>query len=322
MTDFDGALASPEFFADPYPVYRRMREDAPVYWSPAWNAWVLTRHSDVVALQRDPRIFSSRGRVAAQLDRLPEPARSEVDLLRRHYAVGLTHSARPGQPDPDIFLATQAGLSDFRAYLADLIADHQRHPRHDVLSLLMAAREQSDKLTDDELVSTCVTLFVAGHETTTHAMRNGLIALLRHPDQLALLRAEPGRLPAAFEELMRYDTSVQRSARRVAADGDIGGQPVRAGEIVLGMIGAANHDPAIYPHPDALDVKRKDVKHSGFGFGIHFCLGAPLARMEIPIALGQLLARDPRLDFDPSQPLRWRRDVALRGVDAFWVRDA
>lgn len=404
MADFDALLSSDAFFADPYPVYRRLREEAPVFWSPAWNAWVLTRHADVIALQRDPRVFSSRGRVAAQLDRLPEPARSQVDLLRRHYSVGLTHSdppdhtrlralvvksfapaliesmrskfealtaelldavdparpfdvmaalayplpatiiaemlgapaadrdllrkwafdvnnlhARPGQPDPAIFMATQAGLSDFRAYLADLIDDHRRRPRNDVLSLLIAAREAGDQLTDDELVSTCVTLFVAGHETTTHAMCNGLIALLRHPDQLELLRREPARLPAAFEELMRYDTSVQRSARRVTEPAVIGGQRVEPGQIALGMIGAANHDPALCDRPDDLDVTRRDIRHTGFGFGIHFCLGAPLARMEAPIALGALFARFPRLALDESRPLRWRRDVALRGVEALWV---
>ena len=404
MTNFDPLLGSPEFFENPYPVYRRLRDDAPVYWSTAWNAWVLTRHADVVAIHRDPKTFSSHGRVSAQLDRLPEPARSEVGLLRRHYSVGLTHSdppdhtrlralvsksfapslieslrpkfeamtaelldavdgaqsfdvmaslayplpatiiavmlgapasdrdllrkwafdvnnlhARPGQPDPEITLATQRGLADFRAYLADLIEDHRRHPQVDVLSHLMAAREQGDALSDDELVSTCVTLFVAGHETTTHALCNGLIALLRHPAQLAQLKAEPARLSEALEELLRFDTSVQRSARRVTQDVEIGGQRLQAGQIVLGMIGAANHDPALCAEPDTLDINRPAVKHSAFGFGIHFCLGAPLARMEIPIALRQLLARFPNLAFDPARPPRWRRDVALRGVDALWV---
>ncbi|MEO6062489.1 MAG: cytochrome P450 [Thermoflexales bacterium] len=404
MLNFDPLLASDAFFADPYPVYRQMREEAPVYWSAAWNAWVLTRHADVVALHRDPQVFSSHGRVSAQLDRLPEPARSEVGVLRRHYSVGITHSdppdhtrlralvsksfapsliqslrpkfeamtaglldavdgrqaidvmealayplpatiiavmlgapasdrdllrkwafdvnnlhARPGQPDPEITLATQRRLADFRAYLAGLIEDHRHNPQVDVLNHLMAAREQGDALSDDELVSTCVTLFVAGHETTSHALCNGLIALLRHPAQLAQLKADPARLPEALEELLRYDASVQRSARRVARDVQIGGQRIQAGQIVLGMIGAANHDPALCAEPDTLDITRTAVKHSAFGFGIHFCLGAPLARMEIPIALRQLLARFPRLALDPSRPPRWRRDVALRGVDALWV---
>ncbi|MBX7212896.1 MAG: cytochrome P450 [Thermoflexales bacterium] len=404
MPHLDALLTAPEFFENPYPAYHQLREQAPVYWCATWNAWVLTRHADVQAIQRDPRVFSSRGRVAAQLDRLPEPARSQVDLLRRHYAVGITHSdppdhtrlralvtrsfapaliesmrpkfealtaelieqiditrpfdvmaalayplpatviaemlgapasdrdllrkwafdvnnlhARPGQPDPDIFLATQRGLADFRAYLADLIAEHQRHPRNDVLSALIEARDQGDRLSEEELVSSCVTLFVAGHETTTHALCNGLIALLRHPDQLERLRAAPERLPLAFEEMLRYDTSVQRSARRITEDVEIGGQRLRAGQIVLGMIGAANRDPAVFSEPDRFNPDRADLKHTSFGYGIHFCLGAPLARMEAPIALRALLTRAPGLAFDVSHPLQWRRDVALRGVDALWV---
>ena len=403
---FDRDLSSDDFFANPYPIYQKLRENAPVYWSNVWNAWLLTRYDDIAAHLRQPLVFSSHGRVGALLDELPEPARSQVGLLRQHYSVGITHSdppdhtrlralvsksftpvmieslrpkvaalterliaqalsnspqpfdfmaeiayplpaiviaemlgapaddhhllrkwavdvnnlhARASRPDPDVILATQAGLADFRAYLADLIAQHRRHPQNDVLSAMIAARDLGDALSEDELISTCVTLFVAGHETTTHALTNGLLTLLRHPEQLQLLRERPNLIPAAFEELLRYDTSVQRSSRRITQDCVIDGHNLRAGQKIIGLLGAANRDPAHFADPNQLDVTRKANKHIAFGFGVHFCLGAPLARLEAPLVLAALLAHCPNLKRDVSRPLHWRHDVALRGLDALWL---
>jgi cytochrome P450 len=159
----------------------------------------------------------------------------------------------------------------------------------------------------------CVLLFIAGHETTVNLIGNGLLALLRHPDQLARLRQDPALVPGAVEELLRYDSPVQRTARITTADVEVGGRPIPQGSLVVTAIGAANRDPAQFADPDRLDVTRKDVRHISFGYGIHFCLGAPLARVEGQIALGTLLRRAPRLALAETNP-EWRESSVLRGL--------
>jgi cytochrome P450 len=400
---FEQLLTSADFFVDPYPIYARLREDAPVYWSEAWGGWVLTRYADVAAVLRDPARFSSAGRISYLLAQLPEADRRRADLLERHYQVGLAHSDPPdhtrlrtllnrfftprhleslrprigqlvegmldqgeraggmdvihdlayplpaivvlemiGAPaaDRDLFRdwalginrlfaaggrtnleavdAALASLAEIRAYISDLAAQRRRDPRADLISLLVHAGAD-EQLSEGELLATCVTLFVAGHETTTNLIGNGLLALLRHPEQLSLLRENPDLALAAMEELLRYDTPVPRGWRLAKADVEIGGQPIRAGDLLLPMIGAANRDPAQFPAPDRLDFGRADNRHLGFGYGIHFCLGAPLARLEVPAALNALLRRFPALRLDESIHLVWRRDVALRGIDSLPV---
>jgi cytochrome P450 len=165
-------------------------------------------------------------------------------------------------------------------YFRDLIRERRQAPRDDLLSLLIAAEEQGDKLTEGELLITCNLLFVAGHETTVNLIGNGLLALLNHPDELAKLRADPALLPGAVEELLRYDSPVQRTGRITNTDVEIDGRNIAKGSFVVTAIGAANRDPAHFPDPDRLDITRRDNRHVAFGFGIHFCLGAPLARLE------------------------------------------
>jgi cytochrome P450 len=142
---------------------------------------------------------------------------------------------------------------------------------------------------------------------------NGLLALLRHPDQLALVQADPGLVPNAVEELLRYDRPVQRTARIASTDAEVAGQPMPKGTMVITALGAANRDPAQFSDPDTLDVARKDPRHISFGFGIHFCLGAPLARVEGQLALGTLLRRMPKLTLAEDNP-EWRESSVLRGL--------
>jgi pimeloyl-[acyl-carrier protein] synthase len=156
-------------------------------------------------------------------------------------------------------------------------------------------------------------LLVAGHETTVNLIANGTLALLRDPQALASLRADAGIAAGAVEELLRYDSPVQFTSRHALADLDIGGRRVRAGETVLAVLGAANRDPAQFPDPDRLDLARSPNRHVAFGGGIHFCLGAPLARMEARIAVSALLARLPDLELGPRPPVR-RDTVTLRGL--------
>ena len=201
----------------------------------------------------------------------------------------------------------------FGGYFRALIAERRRRPRPDLLSALIAAEEEGDKLSEAELLATCILLFVAGHETTVNLIGNGLLALLCHPAELARLRDDPKLAESAVEELLRYDGPVQRTGRVAKEDVVLDGHKIAAGELVLALVGAANRDPAHFREPDRLDVARADNRHIAFGWGIHFCLGASLARLEAQITLATLLRRMPRLRLQ-SETAHWRPTSVLRGL--------
>jgi cytochrome P450 len=204
-------------------------------------------------------------------------------------------------------------------YFRRLLPERRRRPQADLLSLLLAAEEQGDKLTEDELLATCVLIFIAGHETTVNLIGNGLLALLQNPTELEKLRSNLELLPGAVEELLRYDSPVQRTARVTKSEIPLGGKVIPRHALVVAAIGAANRDPAHFAEPDRLDIARRDNDHIAFGFGIHFCLGAPLARIEAQIALGTLLRRLPRVELATDTP-RWRESSTLRGLKALPIR--
>ena len=203
-------------------------------------------------------------------------------------------------------------------YFRTQIPERRRQPRTDLLSALIAAEEQGDRLTERELLAMCVLLFVAGHETTVNLIGNGMLALLRHPDELRRLRADPALTPSAVEECLRYDSPVQRTARIPSTDVELDGHTIRQGTMVVAAIGAANRDPAQFVDADRLDIGRRDNRHVSFGFGIHFCLGAPLARLEGQVAIGALIRRAPRLQ-QASEALEWRESSTLRGLKSLPV---
>jgi cytochrome P450 len=216
---------------------------------------------------------------------------------------------------PDVFAAASTAMA---SYLRELIDAKRTTPADDLLCALVAVRDGQDRLTEDELTSVAFLLLVAGHETTVNLIGNGVLALLTHPEQLALLRTEPHRLPEAVEELLRFDGPLQVATFRLTAEPvDIGGVTIPAGEIVIAGLLAANRDPACTAQPDALDITRTDNPHLAFGHGIHYCPGAPLARLEGRIALGTLLARFPRLRLAvPAEQLTWRPSVLMNGLTA------
>jgi cytochrome P450 len=388
---------TPEFHANPYPFYHRMRETDPVHLSPL-GLWVLTRYDDCVASLRDPRfgrdgfeailsaqygeesetgrlprsmlfrdppdhtrlrslvnraftprvIEGMRGQIQAVVDRLldqverrghmdviadlayPLPVTVICDMLgvpvgdheqMRDWSSDIIRSLDAiGIPSDDSVVERgRVGRRGIAEYFRALLPERRRHPRADLLSSLIAVEEQGDRLTEGELLATCLLLFIAGHETTVNLIGNGLLALLHHPAELERLRATPGLIGSAVEELLRFDSPVQRTARITNAEVKVGGKTLPQGAFVVTAIGAANRDPLHFPDPDRLDIGRTENRHIAFGFGIHFCLGAPLARVEGQLALGALMRRMPKLRL-AGPDLEWRESSTLRGLKALPVQ--
>jgi len=203
-----------------------------------------------------------------------------------------------------------------KMYFEQLFELRRRSPGNDLTTQLIQAEEAGDKLSNEEMTANIILLFGAGHETTVNLIGNGLLALYRNPDQLALLQANPSLITNAIEEFLRYDSSVQMTGRVALEEiEDLGGKRVPKGESVLCLLGSANRDPAVYPdRPDRLDITRPNVKPLSFGGGIHFCLGAQLARIEAEVAIATLLRRLPDLRLDDAENPQWRPTFVLRGL--------
>jgi len=391
MSDITFNPMAPEFVADPYPTYHRLRTEDPVHQSPL-GFWVLTRYEDVVASLRDPRMVKEpiaafvaarfglaappTGMGLSMLDRDPPDHTRLRGLVSKAFTPRVIEQLRPhiqqivdglldkveGKPGMDLIeqfayplpvivicemlgvpvadherfkgwgLDIARGLDAIMlppdspvaersmharhalaAYFRELIAARRAAPRDDMLSGLIAAEEAGDKLSEDELLATCILLLVAGHETTVNLIGNGSLALLRHPDQRKRLQDDPGLITTAVEELLRFDGPVQRTARIPSEDVIIGGRTIGKGEMVMPFIGAADRDPAQFRDPDRLDLGRTDNRHIAFGWGIHFCIGAPLARVEGQIAINTLLRRKPKLALATDTP-EYRQSLTLRGL--------
>ena len=214
--------------------------------------------------------------------------------------------------------ASQAAR-EMNDYLLGLIAQKRTHPTNDILTSLVQAEDNGDRLSTEELIATCALLLFAGHETTVNLIGNGTLALLQHPDQLDLLRRKPALLPNAIEEMLRFNGPVQATARLLAEDVQVGEATLPAQSEVTLMLGAANHDPRQFVDPERFDITRSDIKHLTFGGGIHYCVGAPLARLEGQIGIGALLHRSPNLRLRTDEPLEWRGLMVLRGLKALPV---
>ena len=204
-------------------------------------------------------------------------------------------------------------------YFHHLVARRRNDPRDDLIGALLAAGEQGDRLGAGEVLTMCSLLLIAGHETTTNVIGTGTLVLLQHPDQLAIARGHPEQMPAVVEELLRFVSPVQLDGRVAAEDLELGGQHIRAGQWVLAVIGSANRDEGVWRDAGTLDVTRSPNPHLAFGRGIHFCLGAPLARLEARIALQTLLRRLPRLTVDTRSPATWNRNLVIRGLSTLPV---
>ncbi len=220
----------------------------------------------------------------------------------------------PGTPlPPDVSEAFQS----LRHFFIDEIAKRRQRPGPDLVSALVAARDEADALSEEEMIAFAILLLLAGNETTTNLIGNGTLALMRHPDQLVALRANPALLPGAIEEMLRYDPPAQSTVRISKADMTVSNVEIKAGTPVFVVLAAVNRDPAQFPNPDTFDIRREPNDHLAFGDGIHFCLGAALARLEGTIAFGAMLERFPRLHLaDSGAEVKYKGSYFLRGLDS------
>jgi pimeloyl-[acyl-carrier protein] synthase len=219
---------------------------------------------------------------------------------------------------PETVERGHAVVANMCEYFHRLIAELRQSPKDDLLSAMIMAEEQGDRLTEEELLANCILLFSAGHETTVNLIGNGMHALLRHPAQRKKLEEHPDFIETAVEEFLRYEGPVQITGRGAHQDVELGGKIIRKGERVFTILAAANRDPAQFPHPDRLDITRRENRHLAFGYGIHFCLGAALARLEAQSAIGTMLRRMPRLALRNDTP-QWRPAFTLRGLQTLPV---
>jgi cytochrome P450 len=230
------------------------------------------------------------------------------------WSARLAHALQPqfGAADPAEVAATEQARTEFAGYFRELIAERRARLAHDLLSELIRAEDEGQRLTEAELITTCVLLLVAGHETTVGLISNAILALLRHPDQLAALRAGPELAAATVEETLRYDAPVQMTARIARGAMRIGEVTAPDGAVIMLLLAAAGRDPAVFADPDRFDIGRSAGGHLAFAAGPHFCLGAPLARLEATIALQAFAARVAEPVLDPAE-LSYKPNLTLRG---------
>jgi cytochrome P450 len=390
----DRPFADPAFLSDPYPIYERLRGEAPVVRDGATGDWIVTVYAAILAGFGDGRLSSDR--TAVYLASLPEETRERlrpfvqlrtdmmlfvdppkhtrlrglvnraftprvVEVLRPRIAALVAELLAPArergeldviadlaEPLPGVVIAELLGVppvdrpafkrwsDDFaraigspvtaelaeqaqesilamKEYLRAAAEERRARPGDDLLSGLVAAEAEDDRLTADEVLATCALLLFAGNETTTNLIGNGVLALLRHRDEWDRLRADPALMRMAVEELLRFDSPVQGTVRVAAADLELAGAQIGRGERVSLMVAAANRDPAQFPDPDRLDVSRGERRHLSFGLGPHFCLGAALARLEGQLAIAALVDQFPGLRLMIESP-DWNPNVYFLGL--------
>jgi cytochrome P450 len=373
-------LLDPQVLADPYPLYRRLREEDPVHWDPFLHAWVVTRYADVVhvlhhfsadrtpspdqlsamglsalnpiakvmvrqMLFLDPpdhtrlRALASAAFTPRRVERLRAHIQEIMDgLLDRVITSGrMDVIADFASPAPAIVTAEMFGipvsdhahLKDWSADFAEMLGNFQHNPDRfpRVLRSLDsmcsyfrdAMQRQRNEPRDGLIQAMMVAEVVGGQETTTNLIGNGLLTLLRHPLEMQRLRDDPSLVPSGVEELLRYESPSQHTARLAPEDVELGGRHICKRQAVIAVMGAGNRDPERFPDPDRLDLARKDNRHLAFGWAAHFCFGAALARMEGQIAFSTLLRRLPELKLNESAPLVWRHNLGLRGLTALHV---
>jgi cytochrome P450 len=223
------------------------------------------------------------------------------------------------QYNPDRVAAVRRSLDEMSAYFGDQVRRQSESPREGLVDAFARADAKGDRLTEEEIVANLILCTAGGLEAPTNLIGNGILTLLRNPDQLAALRDDPSLGASAVEELLRYESPSQHTIRTAPEDTELGGRTIGAGQSVITMLGAANRDPEHFPEPGRLDLRRQDNRHVAFGWGAHFCFGAPLARLQGRVTFRTLLRRMPRLHLNQDTPLAWRDNLGFRGLSALPV---
>ncbi len=386
---------APGMLANPYDMYRAMREQDPIHWSEMMESWVLTRYDDIDAVLTDSRFSADRTRAQTRFAQMMKEQQEQFGpmsnaqtmltsdppdhtRLRRLVSKAFTpravenlrpriqqivdyllvEAAERGEFDvvhdlayplpviviaemlgvppedrhrfkewsdtvvatlggpftpPEVMEAGRVAIDELAKYLGNVIAERRAEPRNDLVSGLIASEEGGQVLSEEEIFSTCILLLIAGNETTTNLIGSSMLALFRNPDQMERLRNEPSLISSAVEELLRYTGPVHGTGRVPKQDVKVAGHTFHEGEMVFTLVAAGNRDPSHYANPEKLDVTRNPTDHLAFGDGIHFCLGAPLARAEAQISIGSLLQRFPKLRLLDEDP-EWGGTFIIRGV--------
>jgi hypothetical protein len=391
-------LLDPEVLADPYPLYRRLREEAPVHWDPYLHTWVVTRYEDVVTVlhrfsaNRTPtpeqlaaigmgelgpiaqmmtrqmlfmdapahtrlrslasmaftpaRVEALRNHIREILDRLLTPllGRGHMDVINdlaaplpaivtaemlgvptsdcdqlKNWSADFAEVLGNFQHNPDRAARTLKCVAEMTDYFCEAIRELREHPREGLINSFITAEIDGDRLTDEEIIANCIVTMVGGQETTTNLIGNGILSLVRNPAQMQQLRDDLSLVPSAVEELLRYESPSQQTARICPEDTEIGGKLIRKGQAVIAVMAAGNRDPERFKDPDRLDLTRPDNRHLAFGWASHFCFGAALARIEGQLTFEALARRTANLALAPGAQIVWRDNLGLRGLTALQV---
>src|SRR5437773_3674277 len=383
-------LLDPEVLADPYPLYRRLRTEAPVHWDPYLHAWVVTRYEDVVTVlhhfsaNRTPtpeqfaamglaelgpiaqlmtkqmlfmdapahtrlrglasmaftpaRVEALRSHIREIVDTLIEPllAQGHMDVIKdlaaplpaivtaemlgvptsdcdrlKAWSADFAEVLGNFQHNPDRASRTLKCVEEMTDYFRAAIREQEKRPHEGLINSYMNAEIEGDRLTEEEIIANCIVTMVGGQETTTNLIGNGLLTLVRNPAEMQKLRDDLSLIPTAVEELLRYESPSQQTARICPEDTELGGKSIRKGQAVIAVMAAGNRDPKRFADPDRLDITRADNRHLAFGWASHFWFGAALARIEGQLVFDAIASRTANLALAPNRPIVWRENLGL-----------
>jgi cytochrome P450 len=391
-------LLDPEVLANPYPLFRRLRNEDPIHWDPFLHAWIVTRYADVVTVLHDfsanrtptpehlarigleelvpiaqvmvkqmlfldpqahtriRRLASyafTPGRVQVLRDHIRDIVKTLLDGVVANSAMDvIADLAEPlpytvtaemlGVPvedapqlkawsqdfaemlgnfqhNPERAPKVRRSVEEMSRYFHSAIREIRRHPREGLIYSFLTAEVEGDRCTEEEVVANTIVTMVGGQETTTNLIGNGVLTLLRHPDELARLRTDPSLIPSAVEEMLRYEPPSQHTGRLAPRDVVLGGKRILKRQAAIAVMAAGNRDPERFPEPDRFDISRKDNRHLSFGWAAHFCFGAALARIEGQVCFEEMLRRLPNWSLAETR-FEWRTNLGLRGLTRLPLR--
>jgi pimeloyl-[acyl-carrier protein] synthase len=326
MTPIAAVMVKQMLFLDA-PAHTRLRSLASAAFTPG-RVEVLRSHiQDIVNQLLDAIAPAGKMDMIAELA-YPLPAIVTAEMLGvpvedrdqlKHWSEDFAEMLGNFQHNPDRIPRVLRSVEEMTAYFLDRIRELRKHPRPGLIHSLMTTEVQGERLTDEEVIANTIVTMVGGQETTTNLIGNGILTLLRNPGEMRRLRDHPSLIPSAVEELLRYESPSQHTARLAPDDQELGGRRIRKRQAVIAVMAAGNRDPEHFADPDTLDLGRNDRRHLAFGWAAHFCFGAALARIEGQVAFEAILRKLPELTLDPV-PLVWRENLGLRGLTALPVR--